>query len=847
MTASQLSPELRALMRKHPLPRRSEGDRILKGDLGYGAGRYADAATNGASDLWAVFLAIESERGHDIGKSVSLLAPPGRLMLARWCFSSGRVDVGLSAFESIAGMPDAGVEDDDLMEYLEQVEATRGEGGYVEAADALLEKTGSQRVLHALVRALSSRGDLVGAQTRLAKHGDASSTMAGSLRAEDLRLPGFDEPTPRDAPTTTRDIPRPPALRDPPATTRDVPPRPPAPALRDPPATTRDIPPARAPVPAPTPKANHPVIGQLVGGTFQINGFVCEGRIAQLFSATRDKVPRHVALKVMLPTFAEDAEAARQFQAAAARAMKLDHSSIVAVLAAGEDRGWQYVATEMVFGENLASYVQTRGPLAEGDALRIALEITKALEHAYAKGVVHGGLRPSNVFITRDIDAPEIEHVRVADFGMAEVVAATRPLDGFTSPEQAREAPAGPASDVYGVGALLHFMLTGSVPFGDRSGEALRQAILREKLPREEDVPTLGPSVVSLFTRVLTKEAGKRLASASELAAALTALSRHVAAEAVALASGPKPSDETADELTVTTQRTGKHSALASDHPLVGQVLDGRFRVVSFMRAGGMAQLYHGTQSSEPRQVAIKVMHPVFASEPEIVKRFAREARLAAKLDHPNIVRLIHVGDDPAPLPTSGRTLLYIAMEILAGEDLAVRMKQRGRLAELQAAEIAVDVTSALAYAHALGVVHRDIKPANVMMCTGELRERVKLLDFGIAKVLDKPTQTSPGGGLTMNRTAITTVGDLVGTPRYMSPEQGRAEPVDHRADLYSLGVVLYELVTGAVPFDGETALQIIARHVQDEPAPPRRAIPDLHPDLDRLILDLLRKDPAAR
>jgi serine/threonine-protein kinase len=141
---------------------------------------------------------------------------------------------------------------------------------------------------------------------------------------------------------------------------------------------------------------------------------------------------------------------------------------------------------------------------------------------------------------------------------------------------------------------------------------------------------------------------------------------------------------------------------------------------------------------------------------------------------------------------------------------------------EAHAAQIAIEVADALDYAHGRDVVHRDIKPANIMICSAAERERVKLLDFGIAKLVENTQGRIVSADLTRNRSALTSVGDLVGTPRYMSPEQGRAEGIDPRSDLYSLGVVLYEMVTGVAPFDGETALQIIAPRARSADAAER-------------------------
>ncbi len=278
------------------------------------------------------------------------------------------------------------------------------------------------------------------------------------------------------------------------------------------------------------------------------------------------------------------------------------------------------------------------------------------------------------------------------------------------------------------------------------------------------------------------------------------------------------------------------------EHSLIGRLLANRFQVASFIREGGMAQVFCGVQDEEPQHIAIKVVHPELAEDPEVVARFLREAELASRLVHPNIVRIIDVGEDG--------DLLYMVMELLFGEDLFAPIKRKGSFSEARAVEIALQVCSALQHAHEQGVIHRDVKPENIMICRqpeDPLREVVKVLDFGIAKVLDaKSDVVLPTEAPTSVRSVLTRVGALVGTPAYCSPEQGRAEPVDHRADLYSLGVVLYELVCGRPPFEGQTPLHLVAKHVHETPAPPSSHCA-VHPGLEALIVRVLAKRPADR
>jgi tetratricopeptide (TPR) repeat protein len=251
----------------------------------------------------------------------------------------------------------------------------------------------------------------------------------------------------------------------------------------------------------------------------------------------------------------------------------------------------------------------------------------------------------------------------------------------------------------------------------------------------------------------------------------------------------------------------------------------GRYRLTERLGRGGMAEVYRAYQPSLDREVAIKVMHGYLAEDEGFVGRFKREARAVASLRHPHIVQVydFDIEDDT----------YYMVMEYISGETLKVRLRQRnaeGRRMPLgEVARIFRDLCDALDYAHAQGRVHRDIKPANIMFDG----ERLVLTDFGIASIV---------GG-----TRYTATGAMVGTPAYMSPEQGRGEPGDLRSDVYSLGVILYEMVTGRVPYDADTPLAIVLKHL-NEPLPlPREVGVDVPPAIERVILKALAKLPEDR
>jgi eukaryotic-like serine/threonine-protein kinase len=269
-----------------------------------------------------------------------------------------------------------------------------------------------------------------------------------------------------------------------------------------------------------------------------------------------------------------------------------------------------------------------------------------------------------------------------------------------------------------------------------------------------------------------------------------------------------------------------------SHDPLLGQTVSGRFLLEELVGHGGMGRVYKARHLGLSAPVAIKLLKPAFLSDPTLVGRFEREAAAASRLHHPNVVAVLEFGS------TGPDGTLFIAMEYVDGKDLRVVLRDEWPLPEARLCHLLAQVLSALGEAHARNVIHRDLKPENIMVAKDLGQgERVKVLDFGIAKILD--------GDL-----PVLTRNDVVcGTPQYMAPEQATGAGLDARSDIYAVGVILYQLCTGRLPFDGTSAMDVLTQHVNDLPQAPRQRAPraSISEAMERLILRALEKDPARR
>jgi eukaryotic-like serine/threonine-protein kinase len=263
-----------------------------------------------------------------------------------------------------------------------------------------------------------------------------------------------------------------------------------------------------------------------------------------------------------------------------------------------------------------------------------------------------------------------------------------------------------------------------------------------------------------------------------------------------------------------------------STDPYVGTILAGRYRVTRALGSGGMGVVYRAEHVHMKKAVAVKILHRHMTTMPEVVARFEREAVAAGRIEHPNVAGATDFGrlDDGS---------FYLVLEYIEGRSLSSLLGEGGALPTVRALAITRQIAEGLAAAHGAGIIHRDLKPENVMLVERDgISDWVKVLDFGIAKVPIEDAQK------------LTQIGTIFGTPQYMSPEQGQGHAVDHRSDLYALGVIVYEMLSGKLPFVADDMVVIITRHIMELPPP---LPPGIHPDVRDLTLELLEKDPAHR
>ena len=517
--------------------------------------------------------------------------------------------------------------------------------------------------------------------------------------------------------------------------------------------------------------------GAIFAERYQIERVLGEGGMGQVFEAKQLGLERRVAIKVLRPELARDAVALARFHREARLAASLDSSHVVRIYDLGVlDTGEPYLVMEYLDGEDLATVVE-RGPIKAEDATRWIAAACEAIGEAHSLGIVHRDIKPSNLFLARGgrLVVLDFGLAKLSGFGSEHVTHAGTVLGSprYIAPEQilgARDVDA--RADIWSLGATLYHLVTGRPPFPEPNVDALFGRILSGQPPPLDGMP---PVLANTIARAMSRDPAARFASAGEFALAVRA----------------RPPD-----------------------------LDDRFEIVELLGEGSHGTVFRARRKRGGGEVAIKVLR---GDAQHIRDRFAREAAIVQRLEHPNTVRLYEssvANDTP-----------YMVFELVRGRTLASEL-YRGPLLPARVARIASQVLKALLEAHALGIVHRDITPANILLVdyAGD-PDFVKLLDFGVA--------------VDAESARLTQTGQILGTPRYMAPEQVSGGVVDGRTDLYALGLVMAEALAGAPVFGGDNAMAVWMQQASPNPVPLPYAV--TAGPFGALIAKATTKQPNAR
>ncbi len=586
-----------------------------------------------------------------------------------------------------------------------------------------------------------------------------------------------------------------------------------------------------------------------------------------------------VCVKVIDPDDAPE-NAVRRARREAAASKRLRHPNVVRGFGLEELDGLLLLVQELVRGGDLADYVANRGGrLGLPETLRVSGEVAAGLSAAHALGLVHRDLKPSNILLDED------RHAKIADLGLVLQTGEDEPLDGRTiltkegwvvgtplyiAPEQwTGSHDVDGRVDLYALGVMIYELIAGVPPFDVHSNEDLMKAHLQEApLPLRRHADWIPEPVDRLVRDLLEKDPDRRPADAAQVADRIAGLAAHhsvtdlpdetavwsmpsfgprvstasqdapdvpdgfaaadddeaPAIEATAKLPAVPPGAGLASDTVAAAVRLKasepKPAPTAQDRDFVGETFGGKFEALSVLGTGGMGAVYRVRHTLLDEEFALKVIHQTYAQHPSFRARFLREAKALLAFDHPGAVRLREFGEHEGAL--------YMTLDCLVGDDLAGIVECTGPLTQDVVLGISRQVLPCLQAAHDAGLVHRDLKPDNLMVEAGADGWNVRILDFGIAKILQEAADAGidlgtdhPKKGKEGSDDASTTdAGLALGTPYYMSPEQVVGDPLDGRTDIYSFACILYEILAGQRPIVASSKQELVYKIVMESPSP---------------------------
>jgi eukaryotic-like serine/threonine-protein kinase len=541
-------------------------------------------------------------------------------------------------------------------------------------------------------------------------------------------------------------------------------------------------------------------IGHILVRRYEVLERLGQGGMGTVYKVQDLELDRVVALKTIRPDLASNASALRRLKQETLLTRQIAHRNVIRVFDLGVSEGLRFITMEFVEGNDLKSVLELKKKLPVDKALEILTQIVQGLVAAHGEDVVHRDLKPQNILLSND------GRVRIVDFGLARSFADTGithtgtilGTPTYMAPEQALGKQGDVRSDIFSFGVIAFEMLSGALPYPNQTlSESLLSRTRGQARPIEDFAPETPAWLARIVMRCLEREPQNRYATAGDLEADL--LAREVCPFSV--------------------------TPLSATSLAPGTMIGTRYRIEADAGEGGMGKVYRALDLELQRTVALKVVKPELANNSGILDQLKHEISIASQISHKNVLRVHDMGE------TSG--LRYVSMAWADGEDLASLLKRTGPLPEEQVVTFGVEICEGLEAAHEQGVSHRDLKPSNVLLTQGG---HACIADFGLAHSLQLPKEAS---GATTPSTS--------GTPRYMSPEQVDGVDIDHRTDIYSLGLILYEMATGRIPFNDESTIQTMTQRITERPASPRVMNPSVSEHLAKVILKCLEREPKLR